>query len=151
MICPCSPFHHKCSFLREAHHGLHVVFAQLKVKQLEEKNKIQYVLMHYTSLDSVLKLLRLGTCRFSLIRWGVADLAMTITFLWMWNLRRTWGGGRYYYFGIVLKVFQVKRGTLGRHLKLSPLACAGVLLCLSAIALIFGSSSREGSSEETLK
>lgn len=25
---------------------------------------------------------------FSLIRWGVTDLAMTITFLWMWNLRR---------------------------------------------------------------
>lgn len=30
------------------------------------------------------------TWRFSSIRRGVTDLAMTITFLWMWNLSRTW-------------------------------------------------------------
>lgn len=30
------------------------------------------------------------TWKFSLIRWGVTDFAMTITFLWMWNLMRTW-------------------------------------------------------------
>lgn len=41
-------------------------------------------------LENIWTILQLITWKFSWMRWGVMDLGITITFLWIWKRIRTW-------------------------------------------------------------
>lgn len=48
-----------------------------------------------------------------MIRWGVTDLGTTITFLWVWNLMRTWWKVLFnHHSGIFLTTFLLDRHTV---------------------------------------
>lgn len=82
-----SPWQRKSSpVIVAAHQHLHVVITQLVVERLAEnsgewrKTHTEYTILKRTEITLI----------FSLILWGVTDLTTAITFLWTWNLRRTW-------------------------------------------------------------